>query len=216
MSTTDELKAIRAAKEAATKLAGSEQALRERHDNLVETRRTIFNGSRSRAEVIANAERLVDDEHAAWWQLHGGGWARSLSGHHEARGAGPGTFLGRERIVKVPPRLPTIEGTLQAPGALTLRDLCALAPAIVKASLADKLTAMPDDRFGLSEADRTAKLAELDAAIADVEARHSELVDAAAEVGIALPLLATVKERREEQARHEERERLRAVERAAS
>jgi hypothetical protein len=216
VTTTDEIKAIRAAREAATKLAASEHDLRERHENLVDTRRRTFSASKSRADVIANAERLVDEEHAAWWQLHGASWARSLSGYHETRVDGLGTAHERERVRHVPPRLPSLEGTLQAPGTLTLRELCALAPQIVKASLTDGLTALPDDRFGITDADRTAKLAELDAAIVEVERRHTELVDAAAEVGIVLALLPTVKARREEQARHEERERLRAAERAAS
>ena len=54
--------------------------------------------------------------------------------------------------------------------------------------------------------ERPAILAKLDEEIADLERRHTELVDAAAEVGIAIELLPTVKARREAEAKQRARD----------
>ncbi len=216
MSQPDEIKILRAAKEAAVKLTTLEQTLRERHATLQQQRHHLFNGLRSRAEIVVNATRIIDEAQARWWRDRGAACLAALSGRDELRVSGIGTELERERVRHVAPQLPTIESLVAAPGALTLTDLCGLLPDVVKGNLRAAIEAIPDERFGLSGEARTAKLAELDAEIADVERRHAELCDAAAEVGIALPLLPTVQERRTEQARRQERERELATARAVT
>ena len=216
MSQHDEIKILRAAQDAAVKLTTIEQTLRDRHATLQTHRRHVFHALRSRAEILANEERLVDEAHARWWSDRGAACLAALSGRDELRVDGLGTERERERVRHVAPQLPTIESLVAAPGALTLTDLCGLLPDVVKGHLRAAIEAMPDERFGLSGQARTAKLAELDAEIADVERRHAELVDSAAEVGIALALLPAVQERRTEQARRTERERELATARAAT
>jgi hypothetical protein len=210
----DVTKAIRALKDSALKVADTEPAIRERHSVLTSERSRTWSAPGSRDEVLANNVRLVDTTCAGWRQDHGAMVLRQLSGYRELRVQAVGTDREREFESVVRPCLPSFHGVLQAPGALTFRDLCGLAPAVVKDALSAMIAATPESAFGLPEAKRTARLAELDAEIADVERQHTELVDAAAEVGIHLPLLDTVRARREKDAKARAIEQARQAERA--
>lgn len=214
MNPNDNIKVIRAAKEAAVKLTETEQTLRQRHEERVQVRYRTWSALSSRDQVIADASGLVDRTSSDWRELHGSGWVRRLAGYREIKVDAVGTWREREHEVAVRPQLPELHSVLQAPGALTLQDLCGLAPALVKESFTAMIHAVPDDRFGLAEPERAMKLAELDAEIAEIERQHTEIHDAAAEVGINLPLLKAVQDRRAEEQRKAERERERAAMRA--
>jgi hypothetical protein len=212
----DALKDLRAAREAAAKLTAAERTLRDKHAALVAERQHTWSALVSREETLANAARLVDEASARWQREHAPAWVRTISGTREIRVHGLGTAAEREREVRVPPRLPDLPGLLSAPGVLTLDALCGLAPSVVRESLAAMIAATPDDRFGLPDEARQRRLAELDAAIAEVESQHAELCDGAAEAGLVLELLAPVRQRREAEARQQERERELAAARATA
>jgi hypothetical protein len=212
----DDIKVLKAAKDAAVKLTTAERDLRERHGALNEERRRVFHALRSRPDVLANVDRLVDAAHERFWFDRGPGWLTALSGHREIVVEGLGTDRERERVRTVAPTLPDVHGLVNAPGALRVEDLCGLIPDALKANLRAVINAMPEAQFGLPDEARPAKLAELDAAIAEVEARHAELVDGAAEVGLQLALLPAVAERRKAEALRDARERARGVERAVA
>lgn len=199
---SDELKTLREAKAAAEKLSERERELREQHAALGKERRSVVAAYLPIEEVIANAGSLVDQAATSWMSKFGGSVVRALSGYRELRA--PGDTSERE----VKPHLPRI-----GDGNLTIVDLAGIAPALVKERLAEIIRATPS-KFGLSADARAARLAEIDARIADLEAAHSELVDAAAEFGISLPLLDAVRERREADARRAAREQELAADRA--
>lgn len=207
MSTTKvstEIKALREAKDAATKLVTYAQALRQQHAALVTERDAHVSAHGSQDEVVANMTRLVDAAAAQWATDYTPTLVRELSGFVEQAGINP----VRER--HAPPRLPAFPWRW-----LDLPALCALAPSVVKAQLTLILQAAPAASYGLPAEARASRLADLAEQIAALESQHMELVDGAAEVGIVLPLLDAVRERREQEARRLEREQELAAERAA-
>ena len=194
---------IRAAKDATHQLTETERTLRATHAQLVAERNAIDRAPKAAAECLANLTTLVDADAERFagriaWSL-----VEATGGYTELRPA-----TGRQH--EVAPRLPTI-GDDQ--GRLTFQDLCGLVPTLVKSRLAEIIRGSGME-FGLPASTRAARLADLDSQITGLEAQHTGLVDAAAEVGISLPLLPTVQERRDEEARSAERERALAAERA--
>jgi hypothetical protein len=204
-TTSDSIAAIRQATAAARKLTDTEVSLRTRHTDLTAERHHVYSANASLEEVLANKDRLIDAHTVRWSADHANSVARSLSGYHEERG------VEKVRDFHVKPALPTLRGF--ASEALDFETLCGLAPDLMKKSLGD-LVRGAGITFGLPAAARLAKLAELDTQIAEVEQQHSQLVDAAGEVGIVLPLLPTVAERRREEASQLAREHELAAERA--
>lgn len=199
---TAELKAIRDAQRAAQSLAQVEHDLRDRHTAMVAERGTVAKLLRPREEVLADMRRLVTDHAQQWASQNAGLVTLAFAGHID-------TSAGHEaRAVYRKPHLPELYTSATQPGVLTVRDLIGLAPAAVMAQFEACIHAMPADRFGLPKDRRTQRLADLDAQISDLERQHTEIVDAAAEVGIEMTLLAPVAARRAEVAREAERTRL--------
>lgn len=201
---TDHIKAIRDARAAAVKLTDTEKSLRAQHAALVKERTSVVETIRSLDEVLANMERLVDQAASKWGSDFGRTVAIEASGYTEIRSGGLPDL-------EVRPRLPPFPG---GGNRLNFEWVCALAPSIMKTRLAE-IIRQSGANFGLPAEARVAKLAEMEAQIAEVEAQHTSLVDAAGEVGITLPLLNTVRERREAEALRLERERELAAQRAA-
>lgn len=207
MKENDHIKTLRAAKAAATTLTETAAALSAQHETLLTERRSVVEASGSLDEVLVNMRRLVDEASVRLSDRVALTLVRTVSGYTEQRHGG----TADQRIVH--PHLPPNRyGAL--PDSLGLEDLCALAPELMKSQL-ERVIRASGARFGLPSAERVTKLAELDAQIADIETQHTELIDGAADVGIVLPLLDSVKERRETIARREARDRELAAERAA-
>ena len=203
MKQNDDLRAVQAAKAAAANIKATAKALEDRHRTLSKDLERIIHADRAQEEVVAEMERLVDQAGAAFPADFGRTFVRQLSGHTELRGPGD----ARERVVR--PRLPELPN-----GYLGhFNSLCALFPDLVKVRLREVI-AQSGANFGLPAAARAAKVGELEAAIADVERLHTDLVDGAAEVGIELPLLPAVRERREAEALRLRREQELEAERA--
>jgi hypothetical protein len=197
-----ELDILREAEAAADRLKDQETTFRARHSQLTAERSRVFNGLRSRREVVENTARLVDEQMGSWRALHGPAVLRALSGSEEEQWSSSGP----NRVRTVPPRLPDI---MQPTGhvGLTLADICGLFPDVVKSSLTSMVKAMPNEAFGLSTSERAARLTAIDREISDVEAAHTKLVEAMTARGLTgFSLLRTVVERREEE--RLERERL--------
>jgi len=112
-------------------------------------------------------------------------------------------------VIDVPPQLPHF-----GDGNIKFHELCGLVPGLMKARLKEVIRGT-NVKFGLPAEARARRLAEVDVAIAEVEAQHTALVEAAAEVGITLPLIESVRARREAEALKAERERVLEQERAA-
>jgi len=203
MKANDDIKAVQAAKEAATRIKSTAAALEQRHQALAKELMQVVQAARHQDEVLVEMERLVDQAGASFPADFGRTFVRQLSGHRELRGPGD----ARERIVR--PHLPTLpDGYLGR-----FESLCALFPELVKARLREVIQGS-GARFGLPAEARAAKVAELETQVAEVERLHSELVDGAAEVGIELPLLPAVRERREAEALRLRREQELEAERA--
>lgn len=180
------LDAVQAAVAAAKTVRSAEAEIRTQHEALLKERKGIRSGYASEAEIVANLNRLVDQRAAEWARDAGARTARSLSGETEFRG-----HPLKEH--PVPPNLPRW-GDLH--GTLTFDDFIGLAPEVVKARLA-AVVHNSGARFGLPAAERAARLAEVENAIGEAEAQHEALVSGAAAVGIDLPALPAVAERRE-------------------
>jgi len=200
------IKTLRAAKAAASTLVETERTLRARHAELLKERHDVATAHASQAECVANIARLVDQAAADFAAKFGGSVVAAVGGHSELVGH-PGAAEERE----VPPHLPRF-GDIGSP--LDFRALCAFAAPLVK----DQLGAIVKSskvKHGLSRKARAAKLAELDQELADVEAQHTELCDATHGLGLDLPPLAAVRERREAAEREGRREAQLAADRAA-
>jgi len=196
-TTNDSIKTLKAATTAAKTLTDTERTLREQHALLVKERSSTASAHRSADECVQSMEGLVDEAGAAFVKDWGSSIATAFSGDSELSVTG----------TKLLPRKPKIAavGSEGMGRTLTLSDLCALAPSVMKPRLA-QIIRSSGSRFGLPAAERASKLAELDQAITDLETQHTELVDAAAEVGISLQYLPSVRERRETEARKLARE----------
>jgi hypothetical protein len=192
----DAIDRVRAAVAAARDIHDIDADLRARHRARSKERAQTDLALPPLQDVIAGMERLIDDAAAEWAKDFGAIVARACGGHVEMDSDGRGNEVRRERR----PQLPIFTGD-----RLDLKMLAALAPDALKASLA---AAIRGSRvtFGLPAEARAARLAELDAEIAELEREHTALVDAAAEAGITLVLLPTVLKRREDAARAAERD----------
>jgi hypothetical protein len=199
MASNDDIKDIKASIEAAKRLTATHERLTRQHEKLTVEHQQLTYAIQSRPEIVANMERLVDERAAQWASDHGRSIAQACSSYLEERGTAPTD----RRTERVQPRLPDFP---TRSGAVDFHTLCGLVPELMKARLRIVLDGVGDEFFGLAPADRAARLTELEAQIASLEARHTELVDAAAGVGITLALLPPIQEQRDEQARAEARE----------
>lgn len=206
---TDPLNALRAAKQAAATLVETEHSLRAQHTALQQERDAIDSAPRALEELLAEKDRLIDEATARWDDAHQRTTVSAINGSREYSGR----VDGEERWRTTAPELPRNRYE-SVPDTLSLADLCGLVPDLLKRRL-EQVIRGSGVAFGLPAAARHAKLAELDVAIAEIETQHTELVDSAAEVGIPLPLLDTVKARREQEARKARRDEALAAERAA-
>jgi len=205
----EDVKILQQAKLAAGKLTGAVNQLAERHATLVSERSRIDFEPRALDEVIASANELVDKQRAGGDREHSRRLATFLSGRLDQSAA------DQTKTVRRRPAFPDFfinEGTGQQ--GLSFEHLCWLAPDLVKARVSEILRSS-GITFGLPKVERERRLAAIDLEIAEVERQHTELVDAAADVGIALPLLRTVQDRREADALAREREAELARQRAA-
>jgi hypothetical protein len=178
-------------------------------------RSRIFNGNTSQEETIQNVAAVIGAHRDQWVAAHGGRIVRDFSGHLETRYSNIADTVGRSSEVR--PRLPRIfEGRKgNAAPILTFEDMCGLLPDAMIQRF-QEIVRTSGETFGPPSAERPAVVATLDKEIADLEGRHSELVDAAAEVGIAIDLLPTVKARRDEDAKQRAREEELARQRVAA
>lgn len=204
MSKTDsDIKAVQEAKAAAARIKQTAHVLEERHKVLSKERDVLMHAVASANEVLTNMRRLVDEKGAEFIKDFGSTFVRHLSGYTELRGPGD----SRERVIR--PHIPHLPD-----GYLGRFDaLCAVLPDLLKDRL-EQVIRGSGAAFGLPKEARAAKVAELDASIAQVEALHTELVDGAANVGIEIPLLPAVRTRREKEALRLRRERELEAERA--
>ncbi|MGE3845195.1 MAG: hypothetical protein AB7I50_26850 [Vicinamibacterales bacterium] len=200
---TDQLKALRAAKQAAATLVETERTLRAQHTALLAEHRAIEAAPRALEELLADKDRLIDEATAKWDETHARMTVQAINGSREYQGA--------DRWRDEPPALPA--NRYGHPDTLGFVDLCGLVPDLLKRRL-EQVIRTSGVAFGLPAAARQAKLAELDLGIAELEAQHTDLVDSAAEVGVVLPLLEVVQARRESDARQRRREEELAAERA--
>lgn len=153
-----------------------ERALRDKHAALTRERQTVESANRSREEVLAESDRIVDDLAAKWTDDHGGRLVSCVSGELRSLPSGT-TGLRRAR-----PELPSLR-----PGdALSLEDLAGLFPDLLKARLRAIIEAQPAKVFGLAAAAREQRVAELAAELAAVERDHELLVSTAVEAGLTL------------------------------
>lgn len=176
-----------------------EAETRERVEAEYRRRRLIAHGRPPKDEMIARAFAAVDTagDRAKAYHL-----AAMLDGV-----AGKSTTQPDGSFVARPPQL------FQLPGALGLTELCWLAPDAVKAAFEAAIQAA-EYAEGPRLADRPRLLAEINNRIAELEAEHEAIVDAAAGLGITIPLLPAVAQRREDARLREEREAHRRAEQA--
>lgn len=194
-NTEASLKALRDATAAASQLTRCEGAMREQHSDLLRERKDVFFAVASKGEIFAEIERLVDERAAKLESTYAVNFARQLGGRREAT---PGPREYRE----LKPQLPSFG---ESGSTLSFFDLCGLAPDLMKARLREIVETPGAVQFGLEKTVRAARIAELDAAIAELEERHSDMVAEAARVGLKLDLLPSVAKRRETEATAAER-----------
>lgn len=188
-NTTDELKALRAAKAATASLNEAEAGLRAQHTALLQEKKMIGLSLASKEEALANMNRIVDAKAAEWAKGRGVGIARDVSGHKDV-------FEGTTRERFVHPRLPHWG---DAHGTIHFEDLVGLVPNLIKERLAEVI-AQSGARFGLPAEAKAKRLAEIENELTAVEAQHLALVEGAGECGLKYELLAVVRERREAEA----------------
>lgn len=158
---------------------------------LREERATLLSLKPPREEIIAEVNRQVDALAVAYARDHGPRILDAAAGRVE-------TAPGRDNeVVGVRP------GSLTAafPGVLTLQDLIALAPDVVKASVAKILKGVEYEQ-GSPLSERVQQLADVDHRIAAIERAHTELADEARAAGPGLELLPEERARRYRAAQH--------------
>lgn len=171
----------------------TERQLREQHAVAVKERDTIVNACAPREEVLAHMEHEIDLWAAKWAQDHGFGLVLNLGPGHQVTPDGT-----------LAPRAPKLPDSFY--GNVPMLQLLGIAPAVVKARLAQIIKATPYDE-GPPAADRARFYAAADARVAELERQHTDLVDAAAALDppIALTLLPVVAERRTAEAEKRKR-----------
>jgi hypothetical protein len=172
------------AKTAMGELHEADRTLREQHAAAVKDRDHVVNTCAPVEEVLANLERLLDEQAYHW--AKGQGFSMVMA-------VGPGQNVTSDGALA--PRPPQLPGWFY--DNLTLVRLAYFAPTVVKARLAEIIQATPYEA-GAPAADRARLYAEADARVAEVERQHTDLVDAAAALDppIELKLLPVVAERR--------------------
>ncbi len=185
-----EINALKEAKAAVQQLRERTTAMVAEHTALLREREAVALAHPPLEEVLANARRLVDEEGARFVGENARSVVRAVGGHVDYI---PGTTTERFAV----PYLPGFGFTVPGIGIhpLTLQQLAAIAPDIVKSFLERAIRACPG-RFGLGEPARSEKLAQIDARLADIEAAHTDLVDAAAAYDVRIPYMPAVEERK--------------------
>lgn len=190
--TTALLTTLHAAKGAAATLTTAERDMRRRHEELTRERDRTEGLLQPMDEVIANMQQAVEAHRRRF---------------DERRQSVVAAFSSRMELSRQDNEFHRKRPTGRfLEGPLDFDVLCGLVPDLVKVRLEEMIRATPVNVFGLSSGERKERIAALDAEVADVEKQHTELVDAAAEVGIALPLLEAVQQRRDEEKRQRQRE----------
>lgn len=187
-----EIEAIRAAQAASADLHKRSNLYRDEHARLISHRRHVADAPPPPDEVVANMRRLVDEQAATRQRDIARQAVYSMGGSLRV------TPSRTEKVVK--PALLRLHDL----DVMHFDDLCGLVPELVKAGL-EAIIRAHEYVSGGPLADRQAELAVIDADIAEIERSHTALVEAAAslEPAIIIPLLATVRQRRE----HEQSQR---------
>ena len=137
------------------------------------------------AELIATAERLVDERGAQWWEKNEYAFFSGLAGH-------PGFEQGRPAELPVPAHAPMPDGAR-----------CALEPATMKALYREAIRARRYEA-GLPAAERPARLEQVARELAELQALEEQCVDQANEDGVRIDHRPEVSQRRETERRQRE------------
>jgi hypothetical protein len=189
-----ELDVLAAARAAAETLKATATAQVRRHAELVKERAAVEDANLPQAEILSHATRLVDEVAQDFAKTYAPRFAWDLSG-------GKRVIEGSTRYQDTKPHLP---GNFGQDG-LTFRDLCGLAPSLVKARIAEIIRGS-GETYGLPAAARARRVAEIDAEIQALEAQHVELLDGATEHGFSVEEIPSVRDRRVAAERKAERE----------
>jgi hypothetical protein len=189
-----ELDVLAEARAAGEALKATAAGLVRRHTDLNKERGTIWLAPAPQAEALANAERLVDQAAREFASTHGRRFALDLGG-------GPKVIEGTTRYEHVGPHLPAF-GPIGSP--LSFETLCGIAPALVKARIAEILKGAGP--FGQPASARESRIAEIDREVASIEAEHRVLLEGAREFGVELEEIPVVKARQYTEARKAEEE----------
>lgn len=194
MAWTDTLKRITGAKSAAeqavqqvqTELAGAREAISAKRAEHERARTALW----PKAEMIATAERLVDEAGQWWAKDHQHGFLQRLAGRlSDAELRGGTTTFASYAALPFSPLEPMPFGAA-----------CFFRPSEWKAAFRDAITSA-DYEPGTPRADRPALLARLAAELAELEGIEEGLVDAMAASGIVTPHRPEVAQRRASEAR---------------
>jgi hypothetical protein len=180
----DPTKRLTSARDAIAQLRHADRTLTAEHAHLLQERTDLLRYRPPRAEIVAELEFQIDAVAATYATEHGARLVAAVSAKVE-------TEPGRDTVTGIR------RGNLPAafPGPLSFIDLCALAPEIVKASLA-KIVQAVEYEAGPPMSTRLERIAEIDTRLADVERAHTDLVDEAREAGVSLPLMPDERARR--------------------
>lgn len=186
---------ISVARAGVQQLAECDRQLREAHAGACQARARLEDSLEPPEKIIANMIALVDEAAARYATEHGDSIIAAFSGHLEAQS--DGTLQERK------PRL--YDHYLHD---LTFRDLCGLAPALVKARLTEIIRGH-EYEAGPALSERGVALEAAKERIRQIEDEHTKLVDAAAALDppIMFELLPAVRERRLQEAARRQRER---------
>jgi hypothetical protein len=132
-----------------------------------------------RADIAANIVREVERIGAAWRAQHGDAIVTSLAGRVDCSPRGEIRIVGARLGVDDP--FAPLNGTLNA------ATLCGLVPHVIVAGLQRLVSEQKWDE-GVSLAERPPRIAEIDAAMAALDAEWARLTDVAREAGITLPM----------------------------
>lgn len=200
----DPIDDLRAAREAAGRIASTVSSLAARYAALTTEIYEVTSAPPSLAEVCAQISRLVDDAVVAFHEEQEITFLDTLAGRRAERGDGA-------NVAPMLPRVYSINGL----DSLGFAQFAALMPEETKALLTKWAKASTTMRWGLPPEERATRLETLRAELATVRDQHTALVDAANAEGLNLPLLDEVRETRaaaaRDEARRQELERQRAI-----
>jgi hypothetical protein len=192
---TDWAARLAGARTAVEELHATDHQLREAHAAAQRGRDRLISAPPPVDEVIGAMVRVVDAHAAGWAREHAVGLIHAF---------GPGLELERDGTLRErPARMP--DWFLLRD--LRLKDVVGAFPELVKARLAEIIRGHAYEA-GPSQTERARLVAEADARIAELEAQHTELVDAAGALTppIVLALLPAVQARRDADAARRQRE----------